>query len=183
MPVAIPNGMRMVSGNSLRRNFSLPVPDPPTPWTGAAAAQDALKQKAIGFTCLDYNSGEQTADVTSVHTMPEKAWLDANCANGLRLEVVFPPCWNGKDLDSADHQSHVAFASDGSNGGRCPEGFQTGIMQLLYETIYPVENYRNRNGRYVLANGDPTGSGYHGDAFIAWEPGVMVSLCVLDLML
>src|SRR5262249_38669487 len=28
---------------------------------------------------------------------------------GLRLHVRFPSCWDGKNLDSADHKSHMAY--------------------------------------------------------------------------
>lgn len=27
----------------------------------------------------------------------------------MRAETYFPACWNGKDLDSDDHKSHVSF--------------------------------------------------------------------------
>ena len=30
--------------------------------------------------------------------------------------VTFPGCWNGRDLDSADHKRHLAYATS----GRCP---------------------------------------------------------------
>ena len=166
--------MRMLSGENLQRNFSLSVPDPPTPWTGADATRDALRQKAIGFNCLDAG-GVADVQLTERHTLPDKSFIDARCQGGMRLEIAFPPCWNGRDLDSPDHRSHVAFASSGTNGGTCPPGFDTAIVQLVFETFYPVYNYRSRQGRFVLSNGDPTGSGYHGDAFIAWEPGVQAA--------
>ena len=155
-PVAIPNGMQMVSGNSFRRNFTLAAPDPPRPWTGGDATQDALQQKAIGFNCLNYAG--KAEDTLMRHTMPDKDFLDAKCPDGLRLEVLFPICWNGKDLSSADFQSHVAYSDAGANGGSCPQGYDTVINQLLFETYYPVANYKSRQGYFTLANGDPTGT-------------------------
>ena len=42
----------------------------------------------------------------------------ANCPAGNRLGAVIiaPDCWDGQNLDSADHRSHVAYASYGTWG-------------------------------------------------------------------
>ena len=166
-PRAIPNGMRMISGNSLRRNFTLPTPDPPRPWTGGDATQDALEQKAKGFNCLNIHADPEPTLFR--HGMPDKSFLDGHCPGGLRLEVLFPICWNGKDLSSPNHRSHLKYSDSGANGGACPAGFDVVINQLLYETVYPIQHYSERQGYFTLSNGDPTGFGYHGDALIAWE--------------
>lgn len=172
MPIAIPNGMRMISGNPFRRNLTIPRPDPPRPWTGPDATQDALSQKAIGFNCL-YDPFQQPdkkpEDTLQRHFLPDKEFLETNCRYGIRAEILFPTCWNGKDLESPDLRSHLAYSDSGANGGRCPKGYDVPIMQLLFETIYPTGNFKGRNGYYVFSNGDPTGYGYHGDALIAWE--------------
>ena len=151
---AIPNGMRMVSGNAMRRNGTVPFPEPSGPWKGAT--QDELEQRAIGFNCLNYKS-PKPEDTCYRHFMPDKAFIDANCPDGLRLEVVFPHCWNGKDLDSTDHKSHLRYGAAGINGGDCPAGFDHVITQILLETIVPVANYKQRQGFFTLSNGDPTG--------------------------
>ena len=172
MPIAIPNGMRMISGNPFRRNMTIPRPDPPRPWTGSDATQDALAQKAVGFNCLYdpfLQPDKKPEDTLQRHFLPDKEFLEANCRYGIRAEVLFPTCWNGKDLSSPDLRSHLAYSDSGANGGRCPKGYDVPIMQLLFETIYPTGNFRGRNGYYVFAQGDPTGYGYHGDALIAWQ--------------
>ena len=150
----------------MRRNFTLSVPDPLLPWDGEDATQDALQQKAIGFNCLNYEAKPE--GTLERHFLPDKSFLETKCPDGIRLEVLFPICWNGKDLESSSND-HVAYSDAGANGGRCPEGYDVVINQLLFETIYPTQNYVGKNGFYTLANGDPTGYGYHGDAFIAWE--------------
>ena len=147
----------------------MPVPDPPLPWTSDDATQEALQQKAIGFNCLNY---EKTPEGTlQRHFLPDKNFLETECPDGIRLEVLFPICWNGQDLtsSSSNFTSHVAYSDAGANGGNCPQGYDVVINQLLFETIYPTQNFVGKNGFYTLANGDPTGYGYHGDAFIAWE--------------
>lgn len=38
------------------------------------------------------------------------------------LHINFPACWNGRDLDSPDHKSHMAYPifSNTTNGSKCP---------------------------------------------------------------
>lgn len=36
---------------------------------------------------------------------------DHFCAGGIRSTITFPTCWDGVNLDSPDHQSHVAYAT------------------------------------------------------------------------
>jgi len=153
-PEAIPNGMKMISGNAMRRNFSLAIPDPPQPWSGEDATQDALEQKAIGFNCL---GGTVTEASLYRHYLPDKAFLDANCPGGLRFEVLFPICWNGKDLESSDFKSHVAYSDAGLGGGNCPSGFDYVINQIFLETYYDVAVFKRKDGFFTFANGDPTG--------------------------
>ena len=151
----MPNGLQMISGDPLQRNFSgLPVPDPPQPWTGKDATQAALRQKAIGFNCMNYKA--QPEPSLFRHFLPEKSYLDANCPDGLRLELLFPQCWNG-ELDSPDHKSHLAFPSATINGGTCPPGYDKLINQIFYETIFATNTFAAQEGTFVLSDGDPTG--------------------------
>ncbi|WP_217545298.1 DUF1996 domain-containing protein [Streptomyces sp. GbtcB6] len=47
----------------------------------------------------------------------------------------FQSCWDGRNIDSANHRTHVAFeAPDGS----CPAGFQA-IPQLVQRIVYDVD--------------------------------------------
>lgn len=106
------------------------------------------------------------------HYLPDKDFLDANCPDGLRLELMFPSCWNGKDVDSPDHQSHVAYPSLVMDG-YCPKGYEHRLVSLLFETIWATNEFKGMDGKFVLANGDPTGFGNHGDFMQGWEPGVL----------
>lgn len=128
-----PNGFQMIAGNNFRRNTTLPDPDPNPlgPWPDSS--QEDLAQRAIGFNCLNYQGTPEPA--LRRHKLPDKDFLDANCADGIRLEMQFPSqcplcndlqrlcsdkyegCWNG-DLDGGpSHKSHVAYP-DGVQVGR-----------------------------------------------------------------
>ncbi|MCX4529379.1 DUF1996 domain-containing protein [Streptomyces sp. NBC_01551] len=46
----------------------------------------------------------------------------------------FQSCWDGKNVDSANHRTHVAFAN---GNGSCPNGFKA-IPQLVQRIVYSV---------------------------------------------
>lgn len=161
----------MLAGDPFQRNFTWPIPDPPkSSWSGAQVSQRALRQKAIGFNCLNYNEAAEGS--LDRHFLPNKTYLDENCVDGLRLELMFPSCWNGKDVDSEDHKSHVAYP-DLVMTGTCPEGYETQLVSLFYETIWNTYAFKDVDGYFALANGDPTGFGYHGDFMFGWEDGFL----------
>ncbi|KAL4918450.1 hypothetical protein BDW62DRAFT_65178 [Aspergillus aurantiobrunneus] len=168
---AFPDDFRMIAGDPFQRNFTWPVPDPPkSSWSGDQSSQAALKQKALGFNCMNYNRPGE--DSLARHFMPEKSWLDENCPDGLRLELMFPSCWNGKDVDTEDHESHMAYPST-VNDGTCPEGFEHRLVSLMFESIWDTYAFKDRDGFFSLSTGDPTGYGYHGDFMHGWEAGVL----------
>ena len=159
--VAFPEGFRMFTGDKTLRNFSGPVPDLGTSnmrVEDGDFSQFNLTQRAIGYNCLNYKATPEASLYR--HTMPPKDYLDAHCLDGLRLELAFPSCWNGKDKDSKDHKSHVAYPQFILNGGECPSGYETRLPTLFYETIYNVQAFNGIDGQFVLSSGDPTGRLY-----------------------
>lgn len=161
----------MLAGDPFQRNFTWPIPDPPkSSWSGAQESQQALRQKAIGFNCLNYAAAAEPSLYR--HFLPNKAYLDEHCTDGIRLELMFPSCWNGKDVDSEDHRSHVAYPTLVMDG-TCPEGYETRLVSLFYETIWNTYAFKDVDGYFTLSNGDPTGFGYHGDFMYGWEDGVL----------
>lgn len=69
-------------------------------------SQGSLAQRAIGFNCLNYRAmGEPSL---SRHFLPQKLFTDSHCVDGLRLELMFPSCWN-EETSSTDHKSHLAY--------------------------------------------------------------------------
>ena len=152
---AFPEVFQMLAGDTRLRNFTGPVPDPPTSdWTADDKTQLALGQKSLGFNCLNYNKAPEGSRYR--HFLPDKDYMDANCANGIRAEIFFPSCWNGEDVSSPDHKSHVAYPSM-IDGGECPKGYETRLPSLFYETIWNTYKFKGVAGQFTWSNGDPTG--------------------------
>lgn len=90
----------------------------------------------------------------------------------LRLKVVFPDCWNGRDLDSADHRAHLAFSVD----GKCPSDHPVPVPQLQLTVRYPIHG---EGHDLNLAPGSMLGG--HADFMNAWdqrELSSQVKLCL-----
>jgi hypothetical protein len=67
-----------------------------------------------------------------------EAFPKAPCVGGIRTNIHFPTCWDGKNLDSPNHKDHVAYPTTGpatflSLGGSCPSTHPVRIPQLMYE--------------------------------------------------
>jgi uncharacterized protein DUF1996 len=84
----------------------------------------------------------------------------------LRLHVNFPNCWDGRHLDSADHQSHMAYATRGS----CPADHPVAVPAIAL-----IFRYAITGGSGVgLSSGGQYSA--HADFFNAWRQGTLVSL-------
>ncbi|MDI6104874.1 DUF1996 domain-containing protein [Actinoplanes sp. NEAU-A12] len=71
------------------------------------------------------------------------------CPAGSQVQRVhdFPGCWDGKNIDSANHRNHVAFAD--KTTGACPQGFQA-IPQLRTTISYDIPRDVQVKGQYAL---------------------------------
>ncbi|KAI2609230.1 hypothetical protein GGR54DRAFT_632982 [Hypoxylon sp. NC1633] len=169
---AFPPGFQMIAGSNYRRDYTVGDPKSPDPpqssWaTLKQTSQDDLEQRALGFNCLDYKKAPEGSMFR--HYLPDKAFLDANCPDGLRLELMFPSCWNG-ETTSPDHKSHMAYPNLVGNGD-CPDSHPHRLVTLFYETIWDTkaQSFQGRSGQFLTSNGDPTGFGYHGDFMSGWD--------------
>ncbi|KAA8642019.1 hypothetical protein EYZ11_003950 [Aspergillus tanneri] len=159
---AFPKNFRMLAGDPYKRNFS----------------HDFASQ-AVSFVCLDYNGPPR----------PEtNGFPNYNCPNGLRVQIFFPSCWDGKNLDSDDHRSHVAYPESGAyNNGACPKSHPVHLVSIFFEVIWDTNQFTGQwygdSQPFVLANGDPTGYGMHGDFVNGWDVDVLqtaVDNCLND---
>jgi hypothetical protein len=83
----------------------------------------------------------------------------------LHLRATFPNCWNGRDVDSADHQRHLAYSS----GGRCPRTHPVALPTLVLIFMYP----ETERGRPIQASGR---YGAHADFINGWDQAALEAL-------
>ncbi|WP_028049645.1 DUF1996 domain-containing protein [Cellulomonas sp. URHD0024] len=95
--------------------------------------------------------------------------IPAYCAPGSELNVRYqaPSCWNGVDLDSANHKSHMAYPVNGA----CPAGYPIPVPMLEFKLSWPVSG--DMSG---VAFSSGRGYSFHYDFFNAWDPAVLSAL-------
>ncbi|KAJ3756048.1 hypothetical protein EV360DRAFT_48622 [Lentinula raphanica] len=134
-------------------------------------------QQAVTFLCLDFDGTS-----TKYNSLPP-----VSCPSGIRAQINFPMCWDGKNLDSSDHKSHVAFPSGGPDSGTCNDpNFPVTLPRIFIEGYWSTGDFdairdtdaMNSTQPYVFSYGDPTGYGYHADFYNGWKSGVLQN--VLD---
>ena len=130
----------MTAGNPTRRTF-----DP-----------SVAAQKAISHVCLSGNYPEGPA-------LPP-----VNCPDGLRSQVYFPSCWDGVNLDSANHQDHMSYPmGEHYDSGVCPDSHPVPMISIFYEFIFGTGDFASKwhgtEQPFIYSMGDTTGYGFHGD--------------------
>ena len=159
--IPMPNGLRMITGYNMDTG------------TGGPADLTSNDQYMLSYGCWQANGGQIGGDA---HTM---ANLVGNCPVGswLRVKIDFPECWDGKNLDSPDHRSHVALATGAGlpSGKRaCPLDHPYVIPQITMQAFFTVDaNFAA--GKWHLSSdemlpGAAAGTTLHGDYWEAWSP-------------
>ena len=74
----------------------------------------------------------------------------------LRLRIIFPNCWDGERLDSADHQRHMAYSY--RHMRQCPRSHPVALptlkMHVRYDIRGPVERLTFSSGSHYSAHAD-----------------------------
>src|SRR5215210_3106663 len=169
-PALYENGAKIVAGGygyagrAVREQFyyrkigSDPVqPFPPDfrMIAGDSRATSVYKLSEIYWGCADNSTG--------------KLSLPPSCAATgiISLHVGFPSCWNGWQLDSADHKSHVAYPKS----GLCPSTHPVRIPRLIARFEYPVGPTTET---ITLASGSPYSA--HADFWNSWNQSRLLQL-------
>jgi len=105
------------------------------------------------WSCLHHNEAGASKDFLT-------------CPAGSMIEsyLDFPQCWNGRDLDSADHKSHMAYPVNNA----CPATHPVHVPKLRQVLRYPANG---NPARFRLSSG--AGFTMHGDFFNAWPEAEM----------
>jgi hypothetical protein len=143
---AFPNNLRMIAGDAKSTN-----------------AQDMR----VTFWSCGVDSGVDRS--STVPTCPDQR------GSFLRLHIRFPECWDGRQLDSADHKSHMAYATRAG----CPSTHPVEVPQITQ-----IYRYATRGGEgFSLASGGVHSA--HADFVNAWKPSALKKLvddCLNELV-
>jgi hypothetical protein len=146
----IPIGLRMIAGNASA--------------TGPTTTEFAYRFKCIG--------GPRNQNDLYGPTI-------GDCDGGAELwqEIFFPSCWDGRNLDSPDHKSHMSYnAWSTERGWHCPGSHPVAIPQITFNVIYGVPEAgaatRWRLASDAYSTSLPGGYSSHGDWFNGWMTDV-----------
>jgi hypothetical protein len=66
--------------------------------------------------------------------------------------LTFRSCWDGVNLDSPNHKSHVAYSINNggaggtaNGGGECPSSHPVKLPQIMYEIMWHIAEFSDRN--------------------------------------
>ncbi|KAI0097222.1 hypothetical protein GGR51DRAFT_553254 [Nemania sp. FL0031] len=143
--------------------FRMTVGSPTT--TSLAQAQGHI---GLRFNCLQtlLNRGPEMVD-----------FPDRPCPAGIFAVHHFPACWDGKNLDSPDHQSHMynTITRDGfTNAPPCPASHPVRMPQLTYETVWDTTKFNSlwpsgTPNPFVWSFEGTRGYGTHADYMFGWQ--------------
>lgn len=165
---AFPKGFRMIAGNPMSR-------------TRRTSGTNDVDARSIGFRCFGSNfASDNQYPHPNTGSRDTVALPAGKCDGGIRSNIFFPSCWNGKDLDPPDHASHMAYPTGniGRDGlffhvGSCPSSHPIRMPLLFFEIVWDTRQFNSMwpsSGQpFVFSMGDPTGYGQHADYVFGWQ--------------
>jgi hypothetical protein len=174
---AVPFGLKMVAGAKMTDD--------------APVNAGKIEYKCVGWnTPQQYGLHKDTFEVIPVTTetaavVIEKGTFIPPCPGGTKMwqVIYFPECWNGVDLDSADHRSHMSYPTtrwDLDPTGKiksCPATHPVALPKISYEVIYDIPvgdpelatNMGLSSDMYAATGRKKRGYSLHADYFMAWK--------------
>jgi Domain of unknown function (DUF1996) len=137
----LPNGLQLIAGNA-KATSSQGEPA----WT-----------RQVSWSCSTEGWQGRSASIPA-------------CPEGQEIlaEIQFPQCWDGKNLSSADHVSHMAY---GTWGVGCPATHPVAIPSISFNIHWKVPA-GGTTGWHLSSDAANDGRGFslHADAILAWDP-------------
>lgn len=109
------------------------------------------------------------------------AGMECPAEHLLIVNLAAPDCWDGRNLDSADHRAHMAYpAYDGtSNQARCPATHPYLVPQFTLGATWRIQpgdridTWHLASDRMPGMPAMPAGASFHSDWFGAWDPDAL----------
>lgn len=155
-----PEGLRIIAGN--------------------AKAVTPQGTHVIKFRCATWQSERRWFDLGDpldhVDYLPDCPQNDL-----LEIRVVFPQCWDGRNLSAPDQQSHMAYPREAKppivGTGACPASHPIAIPEISYNfAIYvTAETGPTSSWRFSSDQTNVTAPGVtlHADWMNGWDPEIM----------
>ncbi|BDZ41353.1 hypothetical protein GCM10025865_06520 [Paraoerskovia sediminicola] len=99
-----------------------------------------------------------------------KSWsIPDYCDPGSQLNIRYqaPSCWNGVDLDSPNHKSHMAYPVN----GECPLTHPVPVPMIEFKIAWPASG--DLTDAYLVSGSDQS---WHYDFMNGWEPEILDAL-------
>jgi hypothetical protein len=161
--IGLPNGIKYVYGWN------------PVTHSGGPNDINSMDYWALKYECWANNNGDM-AIAGSYHTLADT--VAAGCPSGSILVILFagPGCWDGKNLDTPDHRSHLSYGTPESGGQVCPSDHPYLIAawqgQVRFTTDANFVAGKWRLSSDDMMPGAPAGTTLHFDYEEGWSPTV-----------
>lgn len=153
-PFEFPKGYRMVAGSPFAR---------------------AANNQTTGITQWMCHSNSGSSD--GEEGFPSGV-TDCDAYPGFNGAIHFPHCWNGEDFDQANPSAHYAYPEGDVQAGPCPTTHPIRLPHIFIENQFDLHSIVDqvKPNTFTLAQGDPTGYGWHMDFFNGWDSGAIPEL-------
>jgi hypothetical protein len=141
----IPTGLKMITGDHT-----------------ASSNQNPIFRVFIEWHCVSGSSGAS-------YTIPV-----CNAGDEVQLIIGFPQCWDGVNLDSPNHKSHMAMPNSWSGPG-CPTTHPVPIPHIEFLVYWPVTSGTSSGWRLssdMYSTSIPGGYSAHADYMEGWDPTI-----------
>ncbi|NRA40672.1 MAG: DUF1996 domain-containing protein [Pseudomonadales bacterium] len=150
---------------------------------GQAMPDSLQSTQVVKFRCASWTSEQVWFDAGD--PLDHVAYIpDCPLDDIVEMRIVFPQCWDGENLDSADHQAHMAYPSEATapqtGTGECPDSHPIAIPEISYNfSIYVTEDTGASSDWRLSSDMNPAlpgGHSAHADWINGWDQEIMQAI-------